>query len=193
MDKNHAGRSQPEQERIERLKQVRSAAWRRVISEAAIAVGLVALIVGIVVLFSQTCALGFLLGPGPITVQERYFRAMGGTSIQVFPGQEHMVSGNDILLGLRLRLARRCYCSDLYAEVHNYTTDRISGRWVEPAWGEGKLTPIKEDTTSLEGDWIRPPTGRYKVETWLKCASRPTETVFVSEFTTFILAEEKHP
>lgn len=140
------------------------------------------------------------LGRGHIEVVDRYYQVGDGPTYRIMvPGEERLVirtADENILLGIKLSLKKQCYCPDgeIYAEVHNFKGDDVTGEFVKITLGreEERLSPSSADVTTLEGDWIKLPDGRYRVEIWLKCSSRPKEPI-IWEYATFKLKtrEEK--
>lgn len=163
----------------------RRAAEKLLALEAMILLGIVVVIAVLWIYLGGNCWFGWF-GPGAITVVDRYYRVNSESIRFVDPGEDRHVPRGDISLGVKLSLRQECYCSDIYAEIHSYTAS-ASGKWVESPFGEGKLLPLDEDTTTLEGKWVRPPPDRYRIEVRLKCSSHSDVSISVFDYTTFTL------
>ncbi len=164
------------------------AIWVVVFAEVLLFV-MVALSMALLFLYAANrCWFGWF-GPSRIDVVQRSYQLENDVFQINHPTMERRVANKNIALSVKLSWKRRCYCSDIYGEIHNY--ENRSGRFVETIQGGGKLLLTNSDATILKGEWIRPPTGRYRLKIWLKCASRADEHIDIFDFVTFVLEDRK--
>lgn len=127
-----------------------------------------------------------LIDPGPITVVQNYFVVKANGSVQPIVVGEYSGPTDDFdKIGVQLELKRQCYCQALYADVVLFKV--VSGIWLESKLGGVTLEPAERDGEfALEGPWSPlPPTDRYKVVLYLKCANKPDLPLKKIDFATF--------
>jgi hypothetical protein len=135
-------------------------------------------------------------GNGTVRVLQRYYQ-VGQADPEPLGADERrrLPADADVRLKIELQLRKECYCPDgnVSADVHTFQI--IVGKpWPEIRLGGTTLQPQQWDRDSaiLEGPLSRYPPGDYKVETWLKCTSRPGE-LYILDFAKFVLQEESTP